>query len=189
MWSVPPNLQVIKPSLLQAGFELVARENLEVTDDVSIIEALGEPVKLTRGSYTNIKVSYSLIALAPKLRVSDSHRESPDSVGKLERFSVLLLEDRGLIQQACLCLMLGGIIAWTPHIPFADTALRGFSLYMFTLRRLGRLKSCECAGNNPWRSLSRWRLHEGKERSCWCCCTILIEFASFAMNKWPGVNV
>ena len=34
-------MQVIRPALLKAGFELVAREVLEVTDDVSIIEALG----------------------------------------------------------------------------------------------------------------------------------------------------
>lgn len=49
-------LQVIKPALLTAGFELVQRELLEVTDDVSIIEALGQPVKITYGSYANIKV-------------------------------------------------------------------------------------------------------------------------------------
>lgn len=49
--------QVIKPALLTAGFELVQRESLEVTDDVSIIEALGEPVKITYGSYSNIKVT------------------------------------------------------------------------------------------------------------------------------------
>ena len=49
-------MQVIRPDLLQSGFELVQRENLEVTDDVSIIEALGQPVKLTKGSYTNLKV-------------------------------------------------------------------------------------------------------------------------------------
>lgn len=35
----------------------MARDNLEVTDDVSIIEALGKPVKITRGAYTNIKVT------------------------------------------------------------------------------------------------------------------------------------
>ena len=49
--------QVIRPALLQQGFELVRREELEVTDDVSIIEALGEPVHITLGTYTNIKVS------------------------------------------------------------------------------------------------------------------------------------
>ncbi len=54
------NLQVIKPALLRAGFELVARESLEVTDDASIVEALGEPVKITYGAYSNIKVDGSL---------------------------------------------------------------------------------------------------------------------------------
>lgn len=55
--SVAPSLaQIIQPELLQQGFDLVQSENLEVTDDVSIIEALGKPVKVTRGSYTNIKV-------------------------------------------------------------------------------------------------------------------------------------
>ena len=49
--------QVIRPELLRAGFELVRREHLEVTDDVSIIEALGSPVRLTAGSYSNIKVT------------------------------------------------------------------------------------------------------------------------------------
>lgn len=49
-------LQVIQPGLLKEGFELVRQRNLEVTDDVSIVEALGKPVKVTHGSYTNIKV-------------------------------------------------------------------------------------------------------------------------------------
>lgn len=49
--------QVIKIDTLKRGFEKVANENLEVTDDVSIIEALGEPVKLTLGGYTNIKIT------------------------------------------------------------------------------------------------------------------------------------
>jgi 2-C-methyl-D-erythritol 4-phosphate cytidylyltransferase len=51
--------QVIRPALLREGFELVRRENLEVTDDVSIIEALGLPVQVTSGAYTNIKVIYT----------------------------------------------------------------------------------------------------------------------------------
>ncbi|XP_044489664.1 2-C-methyl-D-erythritol 4-phosphate cytidylyltransferase, chloroplastic [Mangifera indica] len=49
--------QVIKPELLKKGFELVNREGLEVTDDVSIIEHLKHPVYITEGSYTNIKVT------------------------------------------------------------------------------------------------------------------------------------
>lgn len=48
---------MIRPALLREGFELVQREGTEVTDDVSIIEALGKPVKVTQGSYTNIKVT------------------------------------------------------------------------------------------------------------------------------------
>lgn len=43
--------------MLKEGFELVMKNNLEVTDDVSIIEALGRPVRVTQGSYTNIKVT------------------------------------------------------------------------------------------------------------------------------------
>lgn len=49
--------QVVKIDTLRRGFKKVAAENLEVTDDVSIVEALGEPVKLTRGEYTNLKIT------------------------------------------------------------------------------------------------------------------------------------
>ncbi|XP_038984264.1 2-C-methyl-D-erythritol 4-phosphate cytidylyltransferase, chloroplastic isoform X1 [Phoenix dactylifera] len=49
--------QVIKPNLLRDGFELVNRNGLEVTDDVSIVEHLKHPVYITEGSYTNIKVT------------------------------------------------------------------------------------------------------------------------------------
>ncbi|OAY31855.1 hypothetical protein MANES_14G146200v8 [Manihot esculenta] len=49
--------QVIKPDLLKKGFELVNRDGLEVTDDVSIVEHLKHPVYITEGSYTNIKVT------------------------------------------------------------------------------------------------------------------------------------
>ncbi|KAI4375821.1 hypothetical protein MLD38_013645 [Melastoma candidum] len=48
---------VIKPQLLQRGFELVNREGLKVTDDVSIVEHLKHPVYITEASYTNIKVT------------------------------------------------------------------------------------------------------------------------------------
>lgn len=49
--------QVAAKNLLMEGFEKVKKENLEVTDDVSIIEAMGLPVKLTLGEYTNIKMT------------------------------------------------------------------------------------------------------------------------------------
>jgi hypothetical protein len=37
-------------------YNLLCREGLEVTDDVSIVEHLKHPVYITEGSYTNIKV-------------------------------------------------------------------------------------------------------------------------------------
>lgn len=49
--------QVIAPDILRRGFALVAEKNLAVTDDVSIVEALGLPVLITQGQYTNLKVT------------------------------------------------------------------------------------------------------------------------------------
>ncbi|KAL7572808.1 hypothetical protein ACA910_014665 [Epithemia clementina (nom. ined.)] len=49
--------QVIRIETLQRGFVKVQTEQLQVTDDVSIVEALGEPVKLTMGQYTNLKIT------------------------------------------------------------------------------------------------------------------------------------
>jgi 2-C-methyl-D-erythritol 4-phosphate cytidylyltransferase len=49
--------QVAQKSLFLRGFEKVKDEQLEVTDDVSVIEALGWPVKITLGEYTNIKLT------------------------------------------------------------------------------------------------------------------------------------
>eukprot|EP00535_Pseudo-nitzschia_heimii_P001788 CAMPEP_0197174362 /NCGR_PEP_ID=MMETSP1423-20130617/918_1 /TAXON_ID=476441 /ORGANISM="Pseudo-nitzschia heimii, Strain UNC1101" /LENGTH=295 /DNA_ID=CAMNT_0042623285 /DNA_START=65 /DNA_END=952 /DNA_ORIENTATION=+ len=49
--------QVIRIENLLKGFKKVAEENLEVTDDVSVIEQLGEAVKLTKGEYTNLKIT------------------------------------------------------------------------------------------------------------------------------------
>lgn len=49
--------QVIQRDLLKKGFEKVIQEKLTVTDDVSIIELMGLPVKLVEGSYSNIKIT------------------------------------------------------------------------------------------------------------------------------------
>jgi 2-C-methyl-D-erythritol 4-phosphate cytidylyltransferase len=56
LWEVQTP-QCIRPGLLCEGFRLAKEKGLEVTDDVSIIEAMGLPVKITPGSYTNIKVT------------------------------------------------------------------------------------------------------------------------------------
>ena len=47
----------MRPQLLRDGFEKVRAEGLDVTDDVSIVEQLGRPVKLTMGEYTNLKLT------------------------------------------------------------------------------------------------------------------------------------
>lgn len=49
--------QVVEAALLREGFRNAAEKNLAVTDDVSLVEFLGKPVKLTEGEYTNIKVT------------------------------------------------------------------------------------------------------------------------------------
>jgi len=49
--------QVVRPDLLRRGYELVNSKKLEVTDDVSIVEHLGERVQVTPGSYFNLKVT------------------------------------------------------------------------------------------------------------------------------------
>eukprot|EP00468_Gymnochlora_sp_CCMP2014_P007266 CAMPEP_0167754744 /NCGR_PEP_ID=MMETSP0110_2-20121227/8443_1 /TAXON_ID=629695 /ORGANISM="Gymnochlora sp., Strain CCMP2014" /LENGTH=267 /DNA_ID=CAMNT_0007640663 /DNA_START=209 /DNA_END=1012 /DNA_ORIENTATION=+ len=67
LWEVQTP-QCIKPALLEEGFQAVKENNLEVTDDVSIIEAIGKPVRITKGSYTNIKVT------------------TPDDMAVMERF-------------------------------------------------------------------------------------------------------
>ena len=49
--------QVVRPQLLRDGFAKVREEGWVVTDDVSIVEQMGEPVKLTLGEYTNLKLT------------------------------------------------------------------------------------------------------------------------------------
>lgn len=68
--------QVIRPQLLKDGFSLVQTEGLEVTDDVSIVEHLGHPVKITEGLYTNIKVTTpDDMLVAEKLLASEEAAE------------------------------------------------------------------------------------------------------------------
>jgi 2-C-methyl-D-erythritol 4-phosphate cytidylyltransferase len=56
LWEVQTP-QVVRPALLRRGFEFVQKEGLAVTDDVSVVEWLNEPVKLTAGDYTNLKIT------------------------------------------------------------------------------------------------------------------------------------
>jgi 2-C-methyl-D-erythritol 4-phosphate cytidylyltransferase len=49
--------QVAYRDIFLRGFAKVREEGLEVTDDVSVVEALGLPVKITLGKYSNIKLT------------------------------------------------------------------------------------------------------------------------------------
>ena len=49
--------QVIRPSLLKEGFIEALRNNLTVTDDVSLVELIHHPVKMVEGSHGNIKIT------------------------------------------------------------------------------------------------------------------------------------
>lgn len=49
--------QFIRRDLLLKGYEKVNREKIEVTDDVSVVEAIGVPVKLVPSSSFNFKIS------------------------------------------------------------------------------------------------------------------------------------
>ncbi len=49
--------QVIRSDLLQRGFVNAHHHHLSVTDDVSLVEHLGLPVQLVKGSYFNLKIT------------------------------------------------------------------------------------------------------------------------------------
>jgi 2-C-methyl-D-erythritol 4-phosphate cytidylyltransferase len=49
--------QVIRLNLLKEGFSYSHLHHLTVTDDASLVECLGKPVKVVEGSYSNIKVT------------------------------------------------------------------------------------------------------------------------------------
>ena len=56
LWEVQTP-QVIRLNLLQEGFSYAIEHALTVTDDVSLVELIGKPVKVVEGSYSNIKIT------------------------------------------------------------------------------------------------------------------------------------
>ncbi|GMH94843.1 hypothetical protein TrVE_jg9957 [Triparma verrucosa] len=56
LWEIHTPQVISIPTLLR-GFDKVENEGLEVTDDASVVEHLGEKVKLTEGEYTNLKIT------------------------------------------------------------------------------------------------------------------------------------
>lgn len=49
--------QVIRHEWLIEGFQYALSNDLTVTDDVSLVELIGKPVKLVEGAHTNLKVT------------------------------------------------------------------------------------------------------------------------------------
>ncbi|HLR26051.1 MAG TPA: 2-C-methyl-D-erythritol 4-phosphate cytidylyltransferase [Fodinibius sp.] len=52
--------QVFRKSLLLKAYDYAQKEELTVTDDASIVEAMGQPVKIVEGGRENIKITYPL---------------------------------------------------------------------------------------------------------------------------------
>lgn len=49
--------QLLRKEILERGFSHLRQHGLHVTDDVSLAELIGHPVKLVLGSYQNIKIT------------------------------------------------------------------------------------------------------------------------------------
>lgn len=49
--------QAMRPDLLREGFIRAQKQNITVTDDVSLAELVNHPVKLVEGSRTNLKIT------------------------------------------------------------------------------------------------------------------------------------
>lgn len=64
--------QVIRADLLKEGFQEADMKQITVTDDVSLVELLGQPVKIVEGSSTNIKVTTPEDLLLAE-RLMDAH--------------------------------------------------------------------------------------------------------------------
>ncbi len=56
LWNIQTP-QILRSDLLQKGRTYILENTLSITDDVSLAEALGHPVKLVLGSESNIKIT------------------------------------------------------------------------------------------------------------------------------------
>lgn len=56
VWEIQTPQVILRPILLE-GFQHAHKHHITVTDDVSLAELLGQPVKLVEGSYSNIKIT------------------------------------------------------------------------------------------------------------------------------------
>ncbi len=56
LWNVQTP-QIFEKALYERAWQHATAQDLDVTDDCQLVEAIGGPVKLVEGSYTNIKVT------------------------------------------------------------------------------------------------------------------------------------
>ena len=71
LWAVQTP-QVFRRSLLQEAHQAAQARQLTATDDASLVEKLGFPVKLVNGSYANLKITTPIDLRMAEVLVSDA---------------------------------------------------------------------------------------------------------------------
>lgn len=70
LWAVQTP-QVFRKSLLEEAHQVAQARQLTVTDDASLVEQLGFPVKLVKGSYANLKITTPIDLRVAEVLISD----------------------------------------------------------------------------------------------------------------------
>ena len=70
LWAVQTP-QVFRKSLLEEAHQAAQARQLTATDDASLVEQLGFPVKLVRGSYANLKITTPIDLRVAEVLISE----------------------------------------------------------------------------------------------------------------------
>ena len=70
LWAVQTP-QVFRKSLLEAAHQAAQTRQITATDDASLVEQLGFPVKLVKGSYANLKITTPIDLRLAEVLISD----------------------------------------------------------------------------------------------------------------------
>lgn len=71
LWAVQTP-QVFRKSLLEEAHQAAQAQQLTATDDASLVEQLGFPVKLVKGSYANVKITTPIDLRIAEVLLSDA---------------------------------------------------------------------------------------------------------------------
>ena len=71
LWAVQTP-QVFRKSLLEEAHQVAHARHLTATDDASLVEQLGFPVKLVKGSYANLKITTPIDLQVAEVLISDA---------------------------------------------------------------------------------------------------------------------